>query len=818
MSLPIDDIFESLLSSVRVESRTILQAPPGAGKSTRLPLLLLQSGFYSNQRQIIMLEPRRVAARQIAHYLAQQLNESVGESVGLVMRGERKVSNKTALTIMTDGVFVRMLQDDPELAGISLVIFDEFHERALMADLGLALALESQMLNESLKLLIMSATLDSEQLASSLDANIIVSQGRQFPIEVKYVSGNTIPTTEDILRAISQAWSEQTSSILVFLPGIKEIKQLQEWLEEKQWPNCQVLPLYGGLSIQQQVQAIAPSPKGFRKIVLATNIAQTSLTIEDVDTVVDAGVERIVSWNNKFQQEVLSKQLISKAAAIQRAGRAGRLRAGVCYRIGEASQFERRREFDVAEIERVELTELLLEVKLWGSEFDDLYWQSIPPQSLLDSAKNKLLRLAFLSNQTSGLKLTQHAQNYAKYGVGIRFTKMMAQAEAAKNETTICSTALLIAYLEVSPNKAGNLLSVLHNNMGPQTTQIVSRAEILVKRMGGTRFDKLLVDDQEIIVALSYGYADRIAMKKGKQWKVADGSGGQFPLHAVEPNQTLLFVCQANVSDKGQYISSYVPFELAMLEQSSIELVESEDVVIWSEQKQGPQKLRQQKLNKLVLSEQVLPLEITQQDWQRLWCDYIVKTGWSIWKGDSIAAFLKKLQLIAEHVQDFNVPKWSADSLLEELRAEDNWLTPYLSHVKQVKQLAEIDIVHCLLQRLEWNIQQKIQTLCPSHYQTPAGHNRVIDYASSPPKISVKLQEMFGEPESPAICQGNVKLQIELLSPAQRPLQITQDLHHFWKNAYIEVKKEMKGRYPKHPWPDDPVNFVATTKTKKHLK
>lgn len=821
MSLPVDEIFPLLTSKLTTHARVILQAPPGAGKSTRLPLLLLKSGHYSPSNQIIILEPRRVAARQIAHFLAQSLNEKVGQSIGLSMRGEHKESNQTIVRIVTDGVMVRQLQNNPELEGVGLIIFDEFHERALQTDLALALALDAQELNENVKVLIMSATLDLASLSSQLDAPIVESSGRQYPVDVLYCASSLIPTLPEVSAAVMQAVNEQSSSILVFLSGVGEIKRLMTLFADKVPQEIDVLPLYGGLSIEQQVKAITPTQEGKRKIVLATNLAQTSLTIEGVDVVVDAGTEKVMQYQHRTGTEVLVTQPVSIASATQRAGRAGRLRPGVCYRLGSKETFERRRAHDIAEIERVDLSQLLLEVNLWGTSFKDLFWLTKPEQSLINVATEKLVTLGYWKAINSGYKNTELVRSYQQAAVGLRFSKMLAKAQEHKAaEPNLLKTAIILTcYLEqVNTSADANLntrLAAINSHEWHQIKETVNR---LAKRFGLTKIEKQDLELDVLPLLLVWAYPDRIGKKQSKRWKLSNGAGVEFHREQIEPNAEFIVVADINASDYGQFVSTYVPVEYEMLAKPELALIAEQEAVEWSDTKQAPQKVKQSQIGRLVLRQSPLPLNMSDEDWQGVWLNVIKDKSWSVLTIDDLfESLLNKLQIIVNSHPELGLDALTKPSLLALLDSDENWLSPYLSNIRKLEQLKKLNLSEILLAQYDWQQQQTIQRLCPDYYQTPAGSKRPIDYSTSQPKLSVKLQEMFGEPSSPSICEGRQPLTIELLSPAQRPLQITQDLANFWQNAYVEVKKEMKGRYPKHPWPDDPVNFQATSKTKRQL-
>ena len=855
MSLPIDAVFKDLDQYLQSESRVILQAAPGAGKSTRLPLLLLQQGqnqrgTFSPNNQIVILEPRRVAARQIASYLAKQLGEKVGQTVGLAMRGENKTSSETVITIMTDGVLVKMLQADPELEGVGLVVFDEFHERALTSDLALALTLDSQELNESLGVLVMSATIDTIGLAAQLQAKIVCAEGRQYPVDIHYTKGELVPTTADILNTIKLALEQHDSSILVFLSGFAEIKSVEQALNNylsstSHETTIKVMPLYGGLSLKDQVEVIKPSPENTRKVVLATNIAQTSLTIDGIDVVVDAGQEKVVQYQGRFNTEVLVTQATSKAAAEQRAGRAGRLRPGVCYRIGSAEHWQRRAAYDVAEIERVDLSQLLLEVQAWGANIHELFWPTQPDPGLIKAATNKLISLGFWQiNDKGKLQNTTLVEAFRTYGTELRVARLLhfAKSYCGSNPVKIHTAALLASYLsDGSATLPDNIIDLAYraadsNRMLNSTKQLMIRyAKLLGVRLSVSSLSDVLREITQSDTALTdvamfsaAAFPDRVAKQTKKRWKMSSGGAVEFhpnrPYqgHQAEVNNTasgLIVVVDFSASQFGHYVQSYAPLDFSELQTHLPELISEQKKVTWSESKQAPSASIHTMIGHLIIEQKNTSLSLSDDEWIELWLDYVKKgleeKGASVFgsQEQKVQSLLTRVALAKSLNAIEDWPELTVETLGEQL---DDWLAPYLNNIRSAKQLNALNFTELLETWLGWNRVQQLNQLCPFSYVTPAGNKVKIDYISSPPKIAVRLQEMFGEPQSPRICNNQQPLLIELLSPARRPLQLTQDLANFWQNAYVEVKKEMKGRYPKHRWPDDPANEVPGSSLKKH--
>ena len=830
-ALPVDNIFSELDMLLQHHSRVVLQAEPGAGKSTRLPLLLLQQGqntqgVYSHKNQILILEPRRVAARQIAHFLATQLNETVGQRIGLAMRGENVTSEKTVLTVITDGVLVKMLQQDPELTDIGLIIFDEFHERSLSSDLALALSIDSQQLNEALALLIMSATIDTQQLAKQLEASVISAQGRQFPIEYRYVPSELIPTIDNVVSAIKQALMDEQSSILVFLPGIADINRVNAKLNGTIPKDTDIFPLYGGLSMSDQVKAIAPAIAGRRKIVLATNIAQTSLTIEGIDVVVDSGQEKVNIYQPRVNADTLVNQSISKASATQRAGRAGRLRAGVCYRLGSEEHWRRKVQFDTAEIERSDLSQLLLEVTIWGAEFDELFWATKPDYSSIGAAEKKLLGLQYLEKRNNRLQSTGLCEQYQQFGTDLRLTRLLSYAASLDNVFAL-NACYLAAWLEVGLNEAQ--ISV-PSNIGELPLQPQNLPQKMPKKIQH-QFRKFistlslqtesdwqknnLIDSDLFGILLAHAFPDRIAKKTSKRWKMSNGGAVEFHHSNIPSNSEFIVVIDFSASQYGHYVRHYAELSKSQIEQYLASLVERKQRVYWSEQKRAPAAVDEVKIGELVIEQTPIKVNLDADQWQQVWLDYFDQHGLASFGNEQakINEWLVKMTLMQQCLPD----TWPAINELTLKHTKSAWLTPYLNNVRSLAHLQKLDVIAMLNSTLDWSQQQVLKEYCPSHYETPAGTKAKIDYTVTPPKISVRLQEMFGEPTSPAICNGKVPLLIELLSPARRAIQLTQDLAHFWSNAYVEVKKEMKGRYPKHRWPDSPQTETPGHSLKKKM-
>ncbi|WP_117233687.1 ATP-dependent helicase HrpB [Vibrio maerlii] len=821
--LPIEAVMPELLHAVEHHSQVILKAAPGAGKSTYFPLQLLKQPWL--QGKIIMLEPRRLAARNIAAYLASQLGEEIGQSVGYRIRGDNRISANTKLEIVTEGVMTRMLQQDPELEGVETIIFDEFHERSIHADTALAFGLEIQAaLRDDLKIIVMSATLDSQALNQLLPAaQYIESEGRMFPVDVQYapVKTNNFYLPE-MAKQIERLMSGQPGSLLAFLPGVGAIKGLQERLTHLA-SDIDVCPLYGQLPFKEQQKAIAPSPSGRRKVVLATNIAETSLTIEGITMVVDSGFERVARFDLKSGTTRLEQVRIAQSSAEQRMGRAGRLSAGRCVRMYSENQFISSAEVPAAEILHSDLASLALELIFWGeSNPENLAWLDVPPKAAMAQAQQLLMDLGLIN---SNEQLTELGKKAQRLGVEPRLaTMLLKSAYLAKKEQTASwlSTAALAAALIEEPEK--NVLdlsdSLYRFESGRHSKQrmIQQRVQPLVQRLDG-KFESRSVDSAKLAVCIAFAYPDRIGqLRSGQtgQFVLANGHGASI-VDEDKLSSSPFIIAIDLMRSQQQTSQIYLALEVDIqdIERYLSNLISKQTHCDWDDVKGRLVAEEQTKLGKLILARKVLPAPEASQTTAAL-LNYVRRKGLDAlsWK-QTAHQFQVRVQCAASWLPEKEWPDFSSQALIENL---DHWLEPYLAGVKSAKALQSLDTFAMLDAYLGWPLNQEINSLLPTHWALPSGNNKRITYqVGGEPMLSCKLQEMFGEQDSPRIALGKKKLVLELLSPAQRPLQLTQDLAGFWRGSYKEVQKEMKGRYPKHPWPDDPANHVATSKTKKQM-
>lgn len=806
-SLPVAAVLPRLLDALQSAPQVLLSAPTGAGKSTWLPLQLLKAADLNGK--ILLLEPRRLAARNVAQRLAELLGEAPGETVGYRMRGETCVGPKTRLEVVTEGILTRQIQQDPELTGISLVILDEFHERSLQADLALALLLDVQQgLRDDLKLLIMSATLDNARLEALLPgAPVVASQGRAFPVERRWQPlPSQLRSEEAIAAATAQLLREEAGSLLLFLPGVAEIQRVQEQLAERVARDVLLCPLYGALPLSEQRKAILPAPAGFRKVVLATNIAETSLTIEGIRLVVDSTLERVARFDPRSGLTRLITQRVSQASMIQRAGRAGRLEPGICLHLTAKEQGERAAAQADPEILQSDLSGLWLELLQWGcQDVAQLNWLDTPPDVNLAAARALLEQLGAIKEG----RLTARGQQMAKFGNDPRLAAMLAAAESADEKAT---AAWLAALLEEPPRTGSSDLASLFSR-SQQNWQ--SRSQQLLKRMdsrGGAR---------DITLAphlLAIAFSDRIARRRGLdgRYQLANGMGARLdPDDALTRHEWLIapLLLQGSHSPDARILQA-LALDIDALIARSPQLLRQQDSVEWDEAQGTLKAFRRQQIGQLVVKNQLLARPSEEELHQAL-LNGIREKGLAVLNWSPQAEQLRlRLHCAAQWLPEYPWPDVSDSALLATL---ERWLLPQLGGVHSLRALQNVDLSAALGNLLEWSQRQRLDSALPTHYTVPTGSRIAVRYhQENPPALAVRMQEMFGEAATPAIAEGRIPLTLELLSPAQRPLQITRDLSAFWKGSYREVQKEMKGRYPKHVWPDDPASALPTRRTKKH--
>ena len=806
-SLPVAAVVPELLTALDASPQVLLTAPTGAGKSTWLPLRLLEHRGITGR--IILLEPRRLAARNVAQRLAELLNEKPGETVGYRMRAQSCVGPQTRLEVVTEGVLTRMIQRDPELTGIGLVILDEFHERSLQADLALALLLDVQQgLRDDLKLLIMSATLDNGRLQQMLpDAPTIVSEGRAFPVERRYQPlAAHLRFDEAVAIATAELLRHESGSLLLFLPGVGEILRVQEQLATRVGSDVVLCPLYGALTLSEQRQAIVPAPQGKRKVVLATNIAETSLTIEGIRLVVDCAQERVARYDVRTGLTRLITQRISQASMTQRAGRAGRLEPGICLHLLAKEQAERAAAQGEAEILQSDLSGLLMELLQWGcTEPEQLNWLDTPPAINLQAAKRLLQMLGALE----GDRLSARGQKMAALGNDPRLAAMLV---GAKNNTEAATAVKLAAILEEPPRGGSTDLTVAFSRNQPAWQQ---RSQQLLKRLNvsGGQPDSTLLPS-----LLARAFADRIARRRGQEgrYQLANGMGAMLDADDASGRHEWLIaplLLQGSASPDARILLA-LPLDIESLMQACPELLQQSDTIEWDETQGTLKALRRSRIGQLTVKVQPLA-KPSEEELHQAMLNGIRDKGLSVlnWTPEA-EQFRLRLQCAANWLPEYDWPAVDEDSLLASL---ETWLLPHMSGVHSLRALKALNVGQALRGLLDWSMLQRLDSELPAHYTVPTGSRIAIRYhEDNPPVLAVRMQEMFGEAKTPTIAEGRVPLVLELLSPVQRPLQVTSDLSAFWQGSYREVQKEMKGRYPKHVWPDDPANTAPTRRTKKY--
>ncbi|HGM7059207.1 TPA: ATP-dependent helicase HrpB [Serratia marcescens] len=809
-SLPVSAVLDELLAALQSAPQVLLHAPTGAGKSTWLPLQILAKAGLPGR--IIMLEPRRLAAKNVAYRLAQQLGEEPGQTVGYRMRAESKSGPQTRLEVVTEGILTRMLQQDAELQGVSLVILDEFHERSLQADLALALLLDVQQgLRDDLKLLIMSATLDNARLSQLLpEAPVVVSEGRSFPVERLYQPLASHQRLEDgIAAAVKRLLAEQPGSLLLFLPGVAEINRVLERLTGEVASDTDLCPLYGALPLAQQQKAIQPAASGRRKVVLATNIAETSLTIEGIRLVVDSGLERVARYDVRNGLTRLATQRISQASMVQRAGRAGRLEPGICWHLFAKEQAERAAEHAEPDILQSDLTGFWLELLQWGCHDPaQLTWLDVPPAAALAAARALLHRLGATDD---GGKLTAPGRQMAALGCEPRLAAMLV-AGAALSADGLATAALLAALLEEPPRGGqmdiGYWLSRPQPNWRPRAAQLAKR---LPQRAGQ-------IDVDLAPRLLAQAFTDRIAQRRGQdgRYLLANGLGAAMNQDEALSRAPWLIVpslLQGHNSPDARILLA-LPVDIDALAAQLPAIVTQRTAVEWDDEKGTLRAWKRQQIGRLTLRAQPLA-KPADEELQQALLDWVRAQGLAVLNWEGAAEQLRvRLQCAQAWLPEAEWPAVDEEPLLAAL---EQWLLPSLNGVRDLRGLKQVNIAEALSRLLDWQQKQRLDNALPTHYTVPTGSRLPIRYeAGKPPALAVRLQEVFGEQRSPMLAEGRIPVVLELLSPAHRPLQITGDLAAFWQGAYRDVQKEMKGRYPKHVWPDDPATAVPTRRTKKY--
>ncbi|TXH97286.1 MAG: ATP-dependent helicase HrpB [Pseudomonas sp.] len=833
--LPIDDVLPALRQALAERHEAVLEAPPGAGKTTRVPLALLGEPWLAGQ-SILMLEPRRLAARAAAERLASELGEKVGETVGYRIRLDSKVGPQTRIEVVTEGILSRRLQDDPALEGVGLVIFDEFHERSLDADLALALTLNGRELlrdEPPLKVLLMSATLEGERLSALLgEAPVVSSEGRMHPVDIRWgapwQSGEWVEPR--VVQAVLQALSDESGSLLVFLPGQAEIRRVHEQLQERLGarPDILLCPLHGELELSAQRAAIEPAPAGLRKVVLATNIAETSLTIDGVRVVIDAGLERVPRFDPASGMTRLDTLRISRASATQRAGRAGRLQPGVCYRLWSQSQHEQLAAYGAAEILAADLTGLALQLARWGVQPHELAWLDVPPPAAFAQARDLLTRLGALDERGA---LTAHGQAMAELPAHPRIAHLLLRGQALGLGALAADLAALLSERDILRGGGADLHSRMSLLVGESRASGGSRGGVQRARQLARQFRSYLRGAPGEAVAepehprwlgalLAFAYPDRIARQRkagGADYRLANGRAAQFaePDALMKHEWLVIADLGSRQGQREERIYLAADLDPALFDSVLAEQVSVREELEWDEREGVLRAERQRRVGELVLSREALSgLDAAARG--RALLALVRRKGLELlpWTPElrqwqARVALLRRLDLEQKGASEW--PDLADAALLATL---EDWLLPYLDKVSRLSHFAALDLPGMLAGLLPWPLPQRLEEQAPRHLQVPSGSRIAIDYAVSPPVLAVRLQELFGLATTPRIAGGRQGLLLHLLSPARRPVQVTQDLAGFWANTYVEVKKDLKGRYPKHYWPDDPLVAEPTARAK----
>ena len=820
MTLPIFNVIDQLNAGLATHQTLILQAPPGSGKTTQVPLALLNDENVSGQK-ILLLEPRRLAATNSARYMAHLLGEPVGQTVGYSIRYQKQVSTQTRIEVVTEGILTRRLQNDPELHGIGLIIFDEFHERNLNSDLALALCHDVQQgLRDDLKILIMSATLDSQPLAELLNAAIITCEGRSYPVAVDYIPHKGRSLVDQTVAAVHRALQRTGGDILTFLPGSGEIERCHAALADLK--EVDVHPLYGSLPFAKQEAAIRSGPR--RKVVLATNIAETSLTIEGIETVIDSGYARQPRFDPNSGLTGLKMTRISAASAEQRAGRAGRLSPGHCYRLWTKAEHGSLLPFTPPEMRNADLAPLALDLAGWGiTDPSSLCWLDPPPPSAFDAAR-KLLQL--LGAMTPALTLTSLGQCIAKFPAHPRLGRLLITAQDAHCLPLGCDLVALLSEVETRPSHRGDLQEQLEQLRHARTTDHsrkqnpIERAARYWHQYFSLKTHVRLTDKEKSMMGalLASAYPDRIGRRRKSEkhrFLFTSGKGGFVAEHSPLTACDFLVATSSTVrSGADAHIRQAMPLRREDLIKLYPDLP-SQKLTFWDEEKDRVISRQVTMLGSIPLSE--TPAKNCEEDnikviLERLRTKGLTLLNWS----QQTESFRNRITLLRATFATDTWPDFSDQALQQSL---EDWLAPFLTDCSSAEQLKRFNLLPALTALLDWTQQQQLDHLAPERIRVASGSQIRLQYQpAGPPVLAVKLQEMFGTLGTPRICDSRIAVQLHLLSPAGRPLQVTQDLPHFWTEIYPEVKKEMKGRYPKHPWPDNPLTAQPTRHTRNHQR
>ncbi|MEY9124468.1 ATP-dependent helicase HrpB [Bradyrhizobium yuanmingense] len=812
--LPIDAVLDDLSRTLEASNAAVLVAPPGAGKTTRVPLALLDAPW-AKDKKIIVLEPRRIAARASADRMAKSLGERAGETVGYRVRFGSKISRATRIEVVTEGIFTRQILDDPELSGVAAILFDEFHERSLDADMGLALARDAQTgLREDLRILVMSATLDGARVARLLgDAPVVESEGRAFPVETRYLGRKVdAPIERQMADAIASALRADSGSVLAFLPGAAEIRRTQNFLSERvQDASVEIVPLFGALDAAVQDRAIAPAPRGTRKVVLATSIAETSLTIEGVRIVVDSGLARVPRYEPDIGLTRLETVRASRAAVDQRRGRAGRTEPGVCYRLWDEPQTTSLAPYTQPEILSADLSSLVLDLAQWGvSDPAALAFLDPPPQPAWKEAKSLLSDLNALDGDG---RITAEGKSLRALALPPRLARMIVDSHRAGEGEAAAEIAAIIT----ERGLGGDSVDLEHrrDQFRRDRSPRAASARDLARRWALQVAASEKVAQQEDLstgLMLAYAFPDRVARNRGNgSFVLANGRGA-----SVEQTSSLARAPYIAIGEMTGTAASGRILLAAQITEDEIERhfaehIETSDEISFDRGAMALRARRKRVLHAITLSEATLSVSPSEET-ARIFADGLIPAGLDRLPWSKAARQWRDRVMFLRKAEGDSWPDLSDDGLIAR---RDDWLVPALYDKIALKDISAGDLSDALMALLPWEMRARLDREAPTHFEAPTGSVLAIDYeAEQGPTIAVRLQELFGLNTHPSIAAGKVPLVLELLSPAQRPVQVTRDLPGFWRGSYAAVRSDLRGRYPRHPWPDDPASAVPTRRAK----
>jgi ATP-dependent helicase HrpB len=813
--LPIDAVLGDLSRTLETHNAAVLVAPPGAGKTTRVPLALLDAPW-AKGKKIIVLEPRRIAARASADRMAKSLGERAGETVGYRVRFGSKISRATRIEVVTEGIFSRQILDDPELSGVAAVLFDEFHERSLDADMGLALARDAQQgLREDLRILVMSATLDGARVAKLLgEAPVVESEGRAFPVETRYLGRKAdAPVERQMADAIASALRADAGSVLAFLPGAAEIRRTQNFLSERvQDASIEIVPLFGALDAAVQDRAISPAPKGTRKVVLATSIAETSLTIEGVRIVVDSGLARVPRYEPDIGLTRLETVRVSRAAADQRRGRAGRTEPGVCYRLWDEPQTASLAPYTQPEILSADLSSLVLDLAQWGvADPAALSFLDPPPQPAWKEAKSLLSELNALDGDG---RITAEGKSLRALALPPRLARMIVDSHREGEGEAAAEIAAIIT----ERGLGGDSVDLEHRRdqfrreRSPRATSARDLARRWASQVAASETTATGEGDLSTGLMLAYAFPDRVARNRGNgSFVLANGRGA-----AVEQTSSLARAPYIAIGEMTGTAASGRILLAAQITQDEIERhfaehIGSVDEISFDRGAMALRARRKRALHAITLSEATLAVSPS-EDTARIFADGLIAAGLDRMPWSKAAQQWRDRVMFLRKAEGDSWPDLSDDGLIAR---RDDWLVPALYDKIALKDVSTGDLSDALMALLPWEMRARLDREAPTHFEAPTGSVLAIDYeAEQGPTIAVRLQELFGLNTHPSVAAGKVPLVLELLSPAQRPVQVTRDLPGFWRGSYSAVRSDLRGRYPRHPWPEDPANALPTRRVK----